>query len=85
MSEAKIDEFPCLFPASRVIGVSETGSLETASSSRESTNLRSLGVPCRRPDDPLEDPHRDIARSVQAMYEEAFFHQIGTLCNNALR
>ena len=30
----------------------------------------------RRPDDPLEDRHRDIARSVQAMYEEAFFHLI---------
>src|SRR6516164_10119957 len=42
MSEAKIDEFPCLFSASRVIGVSETGSLETASSSGESANFRSL-------------------------------------------
>ena len=31
------------------------------------------------PDDPLEDRHRDIARSVQAMYEEAFFHLIGPL------
>jgi carbamoyltransferase len=30
----------------------------------------------RRPDVPLEDKHRDIARSVQAMYEEAFFHLI---------
>jgi carbamoyltransferase len=30
----------------------------------------------RKPDDPLEDRHRDIARSVQAMYEEAFFHLI---------
>src|SRR6516165_10220345 len=42
MSEAKIDEFPCLFSASRVIGVSETGSLETASSSGESANFRPL-------------------------------------------
>jgi carbamoyltransferase len=32
--------------------------------------------PRRRPEDPLEDRHRDIARSVQAMYEEAFFHLI---------
>ena len=32
-----------------------------------------------RPSDPLEDRHRDIARSVQAMYEEAFFHLIGRL------
>src|SRR6516225_7725191 len=33
----------------------------------------------RNPNDPLEDRHRDIARSVQAMYEEAFFHLIGGL------
>ena len=33
----------------------------------------------RSPDDPLDDRHRDIARSVQAMYEEAFFHLIGRL------
>jgi carbamoyltransferase len=33
--------------------------------------------PRRLPQDPLEDRHRDIARSVQAMYEEAFFHLIG--------
>ena len=31
------------------------------------------------PDDPLDDRHRDVARSVQAMYEEAFFHLIGRL------
>jgi carbamoyltransferase len=30
--------------------------------------------PARRPNEPLEQRHRDIARSVQAMYEEAFFH-----------
>lgn len=29
--------------------------------------------------DALEDRHRDIARSVQAMYEEAFFHVMDTL------
>jgi len=33
----------------------------------------------RQPFEPLEDRHHDIARSVQAMYEEAFFHLIGTL------
>jgi carbamoyltransferase len=33
----------------------------------------------RRPNDPLEDRHRDIARSVQEMYEKAFFHLIGKL------
>jgi carbamoyltransferase len=38
--------------------------------------LENLLGPRRKPDDPLEDRHRDIARSVQAMYEEAFFHLI---------
>jgi carbamoyltransferase len=33
----------------------------------------------RWPEDPLEGRHLDIARSVQAMYEEAFFHLIGPL------
>jgi carbamoyltransferase len=36
--------------------------------------LEQLLGPRRRPEDPLLDRHRDIARSVQAMYEEAFFH-----------
>jgi hypothetical protein len=35
MSEAKIDEFPRIYPASRKFPVSETGSLETASSMGE--------------------------------------------------
>lgn len=38
--------------------------------------LEELLGPSRNADDPLEDRHRDIARSVQAMYEEAFFHII---------
>jgi len=38
--------------------------------------LEELLGPRRMPDDPLEDRHRNIARSVQAMYEEAFFHLI---------
>ena len=38
--------------------------------------LEELLGPRRRPEDPLEERHRDIARSVQAMYEEAFFHLI---------
>jgi carbamoyltransferase len=37
-----------------------------------------LGPRCL-PADPLEDRHRDIACSVQAMYEEAFFHLLGVL------
>jgi carbamoyltransferase len=41
--------------------------------------LEELLGPRRRAEDPLEDRHRDIARSVQAMYEEAFFHLIGLL------
>jgi carbamoyltransferase len=30
--------------------------------------------PRRQPSEPLEDRHRDVARSAQAMYEDAFFH-----------
>jgi carbamoyltransferase len=41
--------------------------------------LEGLLGPRRQPEDPLEDRHRDIARSVQAMYEEAFFHLIGPM------
>ena len=41
--------------------------------------LPDLLGPRRRPDDPVEDRHRDLARSVQAMYEEAFFNLVGTL------
>jgi carbamoyltransferase len=41
--------------------------------------LEKLLGPRRRPADTLEERHRDIARSVQAMYEEAFFHLIGVL------
>jgi carbamoyltransferase len=42
-------------------------------------SLEGLIGPVRKPDDPLNDRHRDIARSVQAMYEEAFFHLISRL------
>ena len=35
--------------------------------------------PARGKDEPLEQKHKDIARSVQAMYEEAFFHLLNTL------
>ena len=41
--------------------------------------LEKLLGPRRSPDDPLDERHRDVARSVQAMYEEAFFHLIGRL------
>jgi carbamoyltransferase len=42
-------------------------------------SLEGLLGPIRRPHDPVDDRHRDIARSVQAMYEEAFFHLISRL------
>ena len=41
--------------------------------------LEDLLGPRRSPTDPLEDRQRDIARSAQAMYEEAFFHLIEML------
>ena len=44
-----------------------------------SPKLEALLGPRRLADDPLEERHRDIARSVQAMYEEAFFNLIGKL------
>ena len=44
-----------------------------------SSKLEKLLGPRRRPEDPLDDRHRDIARSVQQMYEEAFFHLIRPL------
>jgi carbamoyltransferase len=36
--------------------------------------LEALLGPARRPDEELSQRHRDIARSVQAVYEEAFFN-----------
>lgn len=44
-----------------------------------SAALEELFGPARAPDQPLEQRHRDLARSVQAMYEEAFFNLIGHL------
>jgi carbamoyltransferase len=35
--------------------------------------------PARAPDAPLAQMHKDMARSAQAMYEEAFFHLLGAL------
>src|SRR5207253_2237293 len=45
--------------------------------------LEELLGPRRQPVDPLDDRHRDIAHSVQAMYEEAFFHLIAKLQQNS--
>ena len=41
--------------------------------------LEHLLGPRRLPAEPLEDRHRDLARSAQAMYEEAFFHLLSVL------
>jgi carbamoyltransferase len=41
--------------------------------------LESLLGPARKKDDPLEQKHKDIARSVQVMYEEAFFNLLNAL------
>lgn len=44
-----------------------------------SSELEKLLGPKRKPDEPLEQYHMDIAHCVQAMYEEAFFHLLDTL------
>ena len=44
-----------------------------------SAALEQLLGPARRPDQPLEQHHKNIARSAQAMYEEAFFHLLRAL------
>lgn len=44
-----------------------------------SSALEALLGPRRQPSDPLSQRHMDIARSTQAMYEEAFFHLLGHL------
>lgn len=41
--------------------------------------LEELLGPRRQAEDLLDQRHRDVARSVQALYEEAFFNLIGTL------
>lgn len=41
--------------------------------------LAELLGPARGKDEPLEQRHKDLARSVQAMYEEAFFHLLNAL------
>jgi carbamoyltransferase len=44
-----------------------------------SESLEALLGPRRAASEPLDDRHRDIARSAQAMYEEAFFHLLDHL------
>ena len=44
-----------------------------------SEQLAELLGPARAPDEPLEQRHRDLARSVQVMYERAYFHLLRAL------
>ncbi|MEO8036456.1 MAG: carbamoyltransferase C-terminal domain-containing protein, partial [Acidobacteriota bacterium] len=44
-----------------------------------SPQLLELLGPARAPEDPLEDRHRDLAASMQAMYEEAFFAMVNSI------
>jgi carbamoyltransferase len=44
-----------------------------------SERLAQLLGPARAPSEPLTERHHDLARSVQAMYEEAFFHLLRRL------
>ena len=44
-----------------------------------SSALEDLLGPARTPDQPLEQIHKNIAHSAQAMYEKAFFHLLNTL------
>lgn len=44
-----------------------------------SSHLEALLGPARKDGEPLEQRHKDLARSAQAMYEEAFFHLLNTL------
>ena len=44
-----------------------------------SQDLERLLGPPRKPDQPVEQRHKDIARSAQRMYEEALFHLLNSL------
>lgn len=44
-----------------------------------SSDLEEMLGPARKPGEELTQHHQDLARSVQAMYEEAFFHLLNTL------
>src|SRR5206468_815949 len=44
-----------------------------------SPKMAELLGPPRSTDEPLDQRHKDIARSAQAMYEEAFFHLLNAL------
>ena len=50
-----------------------------SSSAILSPKIEALLGKARQPNEPLEQRHKDLARSIQAMYEEAFFHLLGHL------
>jgi carbamoyltransferase len=50
--------------------------------SRFSDKMAKLLGPVRQQGEELTQRHKDIARSIQAMYEEAFFHLLNTLHRN---
>ncbi len=52
---------------------------EPSFSTLHSARLAALLGPARKPEDELTQRHKDLARSVQAMYEEAFFHLLNRL------
>jgi carbamoyltransferase len=56
-----------------------TGGEPTKSGLMYTPALEELLGPARDPKQPLEDRHRDLARSFQATYERAFFHLLGNL------
>ena len=53
-------------------GIPEIGNLYTA-------DLELMLGPARKADEPITQRHRDIAASIQAVYEEAFFHLLNKL------
>ena len=57
--------------------------LARSSATLFSPTLEKLLGPRRQADEPLEQRHRDIARSAQAMYEEAFFHLLDIAARSA--
>jgi carbamoyltransferase len=57
----------------------EGGAPQAHASNLFSDRLVDLLGPARLPDEELGQRHKDIARSVQAMYEEAFFHLLNAL------
>jgi len=52
---------------------------EPSFSTLHSARLAELLGPARKPEGELTQRHKDLARSVQAMYEEAFFHLLNRL------